>query len=185
LVTLLCGSCTAAKVLTHAANNDPVELPSGTYQLDPRHWNVTFDVDHFGYSRFVMRFDRADATLDFNSSEPEASKLNVAIDATSLDTNVAELDQLVMSDTLLETEQFPKITFTARELHRTAKNVGTMIGDLTIRGRTRPVTIAVTFNGGASTHIDRASFGLNKWYPAVGNDIHVSIQAEFIKHAAK
>ena len=198
-IALSCGSCTAVKVLTHSTTDDPVELPSGAYQLDPHHWSVTFDVDHFGYSRFVMRFDRAKADLDFNAASPEQSRVKVAIDAASIDTNVAELDALVKSDALLEAEKYPEIEFVARELRRTGKNSGEMAGELTIHGESRPIVIAVTLHGGGTnplngdetlgfsgnTHVDRAAFGLFKWYPAVGNDIHVAIEAEFVRHPSK
>ncbi len=198
-ILALCSACTATKVLMHSTESDPVALPSGEYHLDPHHWSITFDVDHLGYSRFVMRFDRADAKLDFDAANPERSHLSVTIKAASIDSNVSELDDLLRSDSLLDSAHYPEIRFTARELHRTGKNTGEMMGDLTLLGKTQPVSVMVTFNGGAANPItgddslgfsahaqfDRASFGLSKWYPAVGNQINVAIQAEFIKPQVK
>jgi polyisoprenoid-binding protein YceI len=195
LAVLGCASCTAAKVLTHTTSADPVDAPSGLYHLDPYHWSVTFDVDHLGYSRFVMRFDQMDADLDFHADDPARSAVTARIAAASLDTHVAELDELVRGPDLLDADRFPEIRFVSRQLQPTGKNSGEMSGDLTIDGVTRPVTLAVTFNGGASNplsdkytlgftasgHFDRSAFGLLRWYPAVGREIRVAIEAEFDK----
>ncbi len=193
LVILGCASCTAAKVLTHSTSPNPLDAPSGLYHLDPYHWSVTFDVDHLGYSHFVMRFDQMDADLDFQASDPARSSVTARIAAASLDTHVGELDELIRGPDLLDTDQFPEIHFVSRQLHQTGYNNGEMEGDLTIGGVTRPVTLAITFNGGAPNplsdkftlgftaigHFDRTTFGLSKWYPAVGREIRVTIEAEF------
>jgi polyisoprenoid-binding protein YceI len=190
---LLCASCTAVKVATHQTSSDPIDAPAGAYHLDPHHWSVTFDVDHFGYSRFVMRFDRMKADLDFHPEDPTRSKVTAHIETASLDTNDPELDELVKGPELLEAERFPEITFQSRELRAIGKNTGEMTGDLTIHGVTVPVTLSVTFNGGApnpltgrhtlgfsaSGHFSRGAFGLMHWYPAVGREIQLRIEAEF------
>ena len=91
-----------------------------------------------------------------------------------------------------------KIRFASTRFERTGESRGTLSGDLTIRGVTQPVTLDVTFNGfapdpltkkdtlgfSADGHFSRAKFGLATWYPAVGDDIHVRIQAEFVKTPA-
>ena len=192
-LALACAACTAIKVVTHSTSADPIDAPAGAYHLDPHHWSVTFDVDHFGYTRYVMRFDKMTADLDFHPEDPTQSKVAVRIEAASLDTNDAELDDLVKGPELLESERFPEITFVSRELHVTGKNTGEMTGDLTIHGETKPVTLAVTFNGGAPNpltgrhtlgfsangHFSRGAFGLMNWYPAVGREIQLRIEAEF------
>ena len=192
-LALACASCTAVKVVTHATSADPVDAPAGLYHLDPHHYSLTFDVDHFGYSRFMMRFDKMQADLDFHPEDPVKSKVTARIAAASLDTNVAELDEMVRGPELLESDRFPDITFVSRQLRATGKNTGEMDGDLTIHGQTQPVTLAVTFNGGAPNpltdkhtlgfsatgHFSRSAFGLGRWYPAVGREIQVRIEAEF------
>jgi len=194
LLTLLASaSCTAVKVVTHTTSADPIDAPAGLYHLDAHHWSVTFDVDHFGYSRFVMRFDRMTADLDFHPDNPAASKVTAHIATASLDTNDAELDDMVRGSELLEADRFPEIIFVSKQLRVTGKNTGEMDGDLTIHGQTQPVTLAVTFNGGAPNpltdkhtlgfsatgHFNRSAFGLGRWYPAVGREIQLRIEAEF------
>jgi polyisoprenoid-binding protein YceI len=192
-LALSMSACTALSVVTHSVSPDEASVPAGRYQLDPHHWNVSFDVDHFKYSRFVMRFDKTTAQLNWNAAGMDQSAVTVDIDATSLDTNVPILNKMVSGPDMLDVEHSPTIHFASTAFKRTADNKGELTGDLTIRGTTRPVTLAVTFNGhapnpltkqqtlgfSADGHFSRAQFGLSTWYPAVGDDVHVAIQAEF------
>lgn len=192
---LVLAACTALSVATHRVSDDPVTAPAGLYRLDPRHSSLIFDVDHLGYSRFVARFDAVEATLDAAPAAPETSRLVVTVKAASIDTNVAELDRLIAGPELLDAGRYPDIRFETTSLRRTGKNSGEMIGNLTMHGKTGAVALAVTFNGAAPDPLtgedtlgfsaegrfNRADWGLGDWWPAVGNDVHVSVQAEFIK----
>jgi len=193
LAMVACASCTAVKVVTHTTSADPIDAPAGLYHFDPHHCSLTFDVDHLSYSRFVMRFDKMEADLEFHPDDPAASKVTARIAAASLDTNVADLDELVRGPDLLDAEHFPEITFVSKALRVTGKTTGEMDGELTIHGQTQPVTLSVTFNGGAPNpltdkhtlgfsatgHFSRSAFGLGRWYPAVGREIQLRIEAEF------
>jgi polyisoprenoid-binding protein YceI len=197
LLASVLASCTALKVVTHDVNDDPVKAPAGTYHLDPHHWSIVFDVDHFGYSRFVSRFDKAEATLEVVSAAPEQSRVDVTIKAASVDTNDPELDAMLKSADLFDAGKYPDIRFVSTSLKRTGPKTGEMTGDLTLHGATHPVTLAVTFNGAApdpltgedtvgfsaSGAFNRSQWGLSAWWPAVGNDVHVRIEAEFVKSA--
>lgn len=192
---LALAACTVLSVATHRVSDDPVTAPAGLYRLDPRHSSLIFDVDHLGYSRFVARFDLVEATLDAAPAAPETSRLDVTVKAASVDTNVAELDKLIAGPDLLDAARYPDIRFETTSLRRTGKNTGEMTGKLTMHGKTAPVTLAVTFNGAAPDPLtgedklgfsaegrfSRGDWGLGAWWPAVGNDVHVSVQAEFIR----
>jgi polyisoprenoid-binding protein YceI len=105
---------------------------------------------------------------------------------------------MVKSANMLDVERYPEIRFVSTRFERTGESRGTLTGDLTIHGVTQPFTLDVTFNGfapdpltkkdtlgfSAEGHFSRAKFGLATWYPAVGDDIHVRIQAEFVKTPA-
>lgn len=194
LSTAALASCTAARVLTHSTNNDPLAVRPGAYRLDPHHWSVVFDVDHLGFSRFVMRFDRVTADLNFAAEAPERSQMTAVIDAASVDTNDPELDDMVRGPNMFDVNRYPEIRYQATGLQRTGTATGTMTGTLTIHDHSQPVTLQVTFNGGAPNPVtreytlgfsatgtfNRSDFGLSTWYPAVGEDVRVSIQAEFV-----
>lgn len=192
---LALGACTALNVVTHSVNDDPVKAPAGLYRLDPHHSSLLFDVDHFGYTRFVTRFDKVEAALDVVPDAPEKSRLHVTIKAASVDTNNRELDEMLRGSEMFDVAKFPEITFASASLKRTGPKTGEMTGDLTLHGQSHPVTLAVTFNGAApdpltgedtlgfsaSGNFSRSQWGLAAWWPAVGDDVHVAIQAEFVK----
>ncbi|ADG19054.1 YceI family protein [Paraburkholderia atlantica] len=191
-------ACTPIQVLTHSVSQNEARVPPGRYDIDQDHTSITFDIDHFKYTRFTMRFNRKQGELDWNDGGLDRSTASVAIDAASIDTNVPLLDKMVKSDSMLDVARYPQIRFASTRFERTGEARGTLSGELTIRGVTQPVTLDVTFNGfapdpltkkdtlgfSADGHFSRAKFGLTTWYPAVGDDIHVRIQAEFVKTPA-
>ncbi|HZZ02482.1 YceI family protein [Paraburkholderia sp.] len=191
-------ACTPLQVLTHTVSQNEARVPAGRYEIDPDHSSITFDIDHFKYSRFTMRFDRKQGQLDWNEGGLDRSSATITIDAASIDTNVPLLDKMVKSDSMLDVSRYPEVRFASTHFERTGESRGTLTGDLTIHGVTQPVTLDVTFNGfapdpltkkdtlgfSADGHFSRAKFGLATWYPAVGDDIHVRVQAEFVKTPA-
>ncbi|WP_421026297.1 YceI family protein [Paraburkholderia sp. A1RO-5L] len=196
-VACLLPGCMPLRVVTHSVSPVEASVPAGHYTLDAHHWSIVFDIDHLHYTRFVMRFDRASAQLDWPANALESAKVDAVIDAASLDTNVPLLDRMVKGPQLLDVEHYAQIRFTSTHFERTAdvdgKPAGKLTGDLTIHGVTQPVTLDVVFNGyapdpltkqptlgfAANGRFSRAKFGLSTWYPAVGDEIDVRIQAEF------
>ncbi|MDE1180285.1 YceI family protein [Paraburkholderia sp.] len=197
-LVLTAAACTPLRVVTHSVNANEARVPAARYTLDPHHWSIVFDVDHLKYSRFTMRFDRATAQLGWQAGGMENSTVTVAIDAASVDTNVPILDKLVKGADMFDVERHPQMRFVSTGFQRTGNARGTLTGNLTIRDVTRPVTLDVTFNGfapdpltkqdtlgfSAEGTFSRAKFGLSTWFPAVGDDVHVRIQAEFVKPRA-
>lgn len=197
-VLLTAMACTPMQVLTHTVSQNETRVPPGHYDLDPDHCSITFDIDHFKYSRFTMRFDRKQGQLDWNEGGLDKSTATITIDAASIDTNVPLLDKMVKSASMLDVSRYPEVRFVSTRFERTGESRGTLTGDLTIHGVTQPVVLDVTFNGfapdpltkkdtlgfSADGHFSRARFGLATWYPAVGDDIHVRVQAEFVKTPA-
>lgn len=194
---LTMSACTPLQVVSHTVSVEEARVPVGEYVMDADHWSITFDVEHLKYSRFVMRFDRARGTLQWKSGGLEASTVDVAIDANSVDTKVPLLNKMVTGADMFDAATFPTIRFVGKHLVRTGPAQGKLEGELTIRTVTRPVTLDVTFNGygrnplthadtlGFSAHgaFSRAQFGLATWYPAVGNDVQVRVEAEFERSA--
>jgi len=194
----MAAACTPLQVVTHSVSQTEARVPVGQYALDPHHWSIVFDVDHLKYSRFTMRFDRATAQLDWNAGGMDKSSVAVTIDADSVDTNVPLLDKMVKSENMFDVQRYPQIRFVSTGFERTGAASGKLTGNLTIRGATQPVTLDVTFNGfgpdpltkedtlgfSAEGSFSRSKFGLGTWYPAVGDDVHVRIQAEFVRPEA-
>ncbi len=194
----------AAATLALAAQNanalsvstDPKNAPAGAYQLEQRHTQVLFAIPHFGgITNYYGRFDKVSGSLNFNPNDPAASAVSVAIDTTSVDTMSQELIGELQGQAVFDSAHFPQATFKSTSATRTGPNTGTVTGDLTIKGITKPVTFAVTFNGGlqspmggaydigfhGTTTIKRSDFNMTDmvWAPVVGDDVQLTIEAMF------
>jgi polyisoprenoid-binding protein YceI len=172
---------------------DSGAAPAGAYALDPAHSSVTMRVSHFGLSYATLRFDKIDATLDYDPAHPEASKLQVTIDPASIDTGDEALNRQIAGD-LFEAGKYPQIRFVSTTVKPTIEGRAQVTGDLAFHGVTHPVDLDVLFNGAgqdpqhltrlgfsANATIQRSQFGVTKYRPAAGDDVSVDIEVEFKK----
>lgn len=193
-LTLLLLGC--ASLLVHEVKTEPTALKGGAFTLDKGHAALLWKVNHLGFSAFVGRFNKFDATLDFDPNKPEASKLNVVIQAASLDVNQPDFEESLRGPEWFDTAKHPEIRFTSTAIEVTGKTTGRVTGDLTFLGRTKPVTLDVTFNGGAANFITgkftlgfqatatvkRTEFGMTNFAPkVVGPDVTLEIHVEFVE----
>ncbi|HEY8949639.1 MAG TPA: YceI family protein [Rhizomicrobium sp.] len=171
----------------------PVDAKKGTYKIDPRHTQIIFEIQHMGLSNFFGRFSKVSGQLVFDPAAPESSSLQADVDMTAIDTHVSELDKELVD--FFKADKFPTASFKATGITRTGDNTGTVTGDLTLAGITKPVTLNVTFKGArnppipfqpyrigfdATATIHRADFGLTHaiWSGMVGDDVTLLIEME-------
>ncbi|MFO1013092.1 MAG: YceI family protein [Caulobacteraceae bacterium] len=183
----------AAFPAASAVSRDPAQMPAGTWQLDRSHSTVTARVMHMERSWYVVRFDVVDATLTYDARNPEASRLSASVDATSFDVN-ADYGRR-FADQFLDATKSPRMTFVSTQLTRTGPSTGTMTGNLTLHGVTKPVTFNVVFNGAgagmlpltntagfsATATIKRSDFGSTFLQNLVGDDVIITVETEFTK----
>ncbi|MEM7006149.1 MAG: YceI family protein [Pseudomonadota bacterium] len=176
----------------HALNE---KVSTGEYVMDVTHGYVTFSYNHLGFSNPQLRFRTVDAKLDLNAEAPAESSVNVTIAANSIDTGVDVFDGHMNSADWLDTETYPEITFVSTALEQSDAGTGTLTGDLTIKGVTKPVTLDVTLIGAgphplnqketvgveATGTVLRSDFGLGNFVPAVGDEVSILISGEFNK----
>ena len=174
---------------------EPTELRGGAFALDPEHATLHWKVDHLGFSLFVGRFDRFDASLDFDPNDPAAARLEVVVETASVSTNVPGFADELRGRSWFDSDRHPEARFVSREITVTGPDTGIVTGDLTLLGVTNAMTLDVTFNGGApniltgrytlgfAAHavIDRTAFGLSTFAPAVGREVALEIHAEFVE----
>ena len=179
-----------------ALTQTPAEVQAGTYKLDPDHGKVTWSVDHLGFSTYVGQFVNAQADLVLDPANPSASRLTATIPLTEVDTNSDGLDAHLQTADFFDTANHPVATFVSRTVTVDAgdPSEATVVGDLTLRGVTRPVTMAVEFNqagpsmGGAyragfdgQATIKRSDFGVDYALPVLGDEVTLHIEGEFIR----
>lgn len=171
-----------------AAKAEPRDLA-----VDLSHTSVHWFIGHGGFSRVIGQFRAInEAKVVFDPDDVSNSQVSAVIDAASLDSNHYFRDNYTRSDTFLDVRQHPTITFTSTEIAETGENTGTMTGDLTLRGVTKPVTFEVNWNGSgphlsgkyqidgftASTTVNRQDFGIEAFSPWVADEIEILIQLE-------
>jgi polyisoprenoid-binding protein YceI len=130
----------------------------GTWIVDPAHSHVGFWVRHLGLAKVRGSFSEFVATI-IVADDPEASEVTATIETASIDTHLEARDAHLRSADFLDAEHHPQLHFRSRAVRRDGGRWA-VDGDLTIRGVTRPVTLALDYLGAVATgdgH-DRASF---------------------------
>ena len=113
------------------------------YRIDPAHSFVQFRISHLGFSWMIGTFDKVSGGFIFDpAAGPAGQKISVEIDTASVDTSHAERDKHLRSADFLNVRKFPKATFVSTGYEGDARG-GTMKGQLTLMGVTRPVAVAV------------------------------------------
>ncbi len=117
-----------------------------SWSIDPTHSTVGFSVRHMMFSKVRGRFASYSATVGLDAGDLTRSKLTVEIDPASVDTGVADRDGHLKSPDFLDVAQFPTIRFVSSGVTKSDDGLA-LAGDLTIRGVTKPVTLAVEVLG--------------------------------------
>lgn len=119
------------------------------YELDPTHTAVYFTVEHVGYAKTLGIFADVQGTFDYDIEKQELGDVSVTIDAASVDTFNDARDEHVRNKDFLDVANHPEITFTANGGTPASDTSGTVTGELTLLGQTRPITLNVTLNKAA------------------------------------
>ena len=179
-----------------------LKIPAGDYTLDKSHASLIFKVNHLGFSSFTARFTRFDATLRFDPARPASARVEATIDPRSISADNAPagfLESLQGAD-WLDAAKFGQMTFRSTSVTAAGARRLRVTGDFTLHGVTRPLTLAVAFNGGYAGHpmdpnarigfsghgkFKRSDFGISFGIPApgsqmgVGDEVEIVLQAEF------
>jgi polyisoprenoid-binding protein YceI len=151
-----------------------VEYPVvGTYAIDVSHTQVGFAVRHMAVSKVRGRFSTFEGSLEL-AEDPTDSKVSLTIEANSVDTRDENRDNHLRTDDFFDIANHPTWTFASTAITAESATEWKVVGDLTIRGVTRPVTLDASLEGvvkdpygnnrvgfSASTTIDRDDFGVS------------------------
>ena len=107
------------------------------------HAFINFRIQHLGFSWLHGRFNDFSGTFSYDEANPTASRAQITIDMASLDTNHAERDKHLRGADFFAVDRHPQATFSSTAYRAEGEGRGVLVGDLTLRGVTRPVEIAV------------------------------------------
>ena len=199
LVLALTGApgCTSLvnAAITPQLDASAASLPAGDYTLDTAHAALIFRINHLGFADYVGRFERFEAGLSGDPADPESARLTALIDMTSLDVANPDFAATLMGPDWFNAGAHPQAVFRSTGVSRTEGNNAAVMGELTLNGVTRPITLAVRLNGSgydrlrgadvvgfsAETEINRSEFGISRFAGPVGETVRIEIEAEFVK----
>lgn len=167
-----------------------------TLAIDRSHSEVAFQVRHL-LSKVRGRFADFTGTVEFDEVNPANSRVDVTIQARSIDTAEPDRDKHLRSGDFFDVESYPTLTFTSTSVQPRGGNVYDVEGNLTIHGVTRPVLLPASYLGSAQdpwgntkfvfeadTTLNRKDFGLG-WNAAletggllVGDEVKVSLSIQ-------
>jgi polyisoprenoid-binding protein YceI len=188
-MALAFAAATAADAATPAFNT----VKAGTYKVESNHTQVGFSLSHFGFTNYSGLFSGATGTLRLNPSSPSANQLDVVIPVQSIMTTVPALTDVLKSDKWFDVSKFPQATFKSTNVTIGANDVLTIVGNFTLHGVTKPVTLrahlmgvgvnpldkAYTVGFEAQGSIKRSEFGVSLYAPALGDVVELSIAGAF------
>ncbi len=162
------------------------------YTLDASASNVSAKVPFFGLASKTARFPRMQGAVTIVPGAPERAVIDVTFDATAIEAPDSVTLARLRGEKFFWVEKYPDIRFVGRSLKLTSATRGTVTGELTARGVTRPATLAVTFDADpvaqagkpvsftGTTTIDRRQFGMKSYQLLVGNKVDITLRARMV-----
>ena len=184
---------------TTTATEGKTSARSTTWNIDASHTNATFSVRHLMISNVRGDFQKVSGSVTYDPAKPEAASVKAQIEVGSISTRDAQRDTHLRSADFFDAERFPFITFASTSVRRAGKALE-VVGDLTIRGTTREVVLAIEgptpeqvdpwgntrVGVSASTKIKRSDFGMT-WNTlleaggvVVGDEITIHLDVELV-----
>lgn len=171
---------------------NPSLVTAGTYKVDPNHTQVTWKVNHLGFSLLQGQFGASGGQITVDPAKPQATRLEVTFDVNQLSTTSDAFTKHLKSDDFFNVAAHPTARFVSRTVQVNGDKA-TITGDLTIKDMTRPVTLQATFVGAgpnprggklnfgfrATGRINRSEFGLGMAAPMVSDRVDLEINAAF------
>ncbi|MCC4593457.1 YceI family protein [Xanthomonas campestris pv. cannae] len=163
------------------------------YALDPVHTRVLFAIEHAGFSKALGTVSGSTGTLVFDPDDWRSARLQARVPLQRLDLGDAKWNRAALAHNLLDGERYPEAQFVSTRVEPIDAQHAKVIGQLTLHGVTREVTLDVTLNAvkrhplppfrrtagfSATTTLQRADFGISAWPSVIGGTVELRIEAE-------
>ncbi|SET34069.1 YceI family protein [Stigmatella erecta] len=182
----------------------PSIAAASTWEIDPAHSSAKFTVKHMMITNVTGEFGNVTGTVNLDDKDPSKTSITASVDTTTINTNQAKRDAHLKSPDFFDVEKYPAMTFKSTSVKANGKEKFKVMGDLTLHGVTKPVTLDVesasteikdpwggTRRGAsATTKLNRKDFGLT-WNQAletggvaVSEDVNVTLDLQLVKKDA-
>ena len=163
-----------------------------SWRFDPLHTQVWFSADHQGFSHPQGRLRVKEGWFQFDATDWARARVDVLIDLNAVDLGDAKWNAAVKSAAWLDTARWPTARFVSSRVEPIDATHGVIHGELTLRGKTRPVEVAFTLNRigndpyafrrkagfSASASLRRTEFGMDRYRQVVGETITLRFEIE-------
>lgn len=163
-----------------------------SFEIDPVHTRVAFQVSHAGFSNPLGAFSGAHGTIEFDAADWSGAHVDVVVPLATLDLGDRDWNGKILDATFFDAKAFPDARFVSTRVEKTGERTANIHGDLSLHGVTRPVVLVATFNAlkrhpltlrrtvgfSATATISRAAFDIDAWKNLVGDEVRVVIEVE-------
>jgi polyisoprenoid-binding protein YceI len=183
-----------AVLIALAAVATSAQAAPETYTIDNSHTYPHFSYTHLGFSKQTHKFDKTSGKVVLDRAAKSGS-VDVTIDATSVNTGYALFNEHIQAADYFDTAKYPTLTFKSSKMTFNGDEPASLVGDLTIKGVTKPVTLTVTHfkcmphpmlkvpacGANATATVKRSDFNMGKNVPYVGDEITLTLAIEAVK----
>jgi polyisoprenoid-binding protein YceI len=177
----------------HAGSAPAAALSAeGGFKIDPVHTSILFGVKHDSVATFYGRFNKSSGMFNIDAADPSKSVVDIAIETESVDTANGNRDKHLKSGDFFSASEFPTITFKSKSFKKVSEGMYEVTGDLTIRGKTKSISVPVTDTGHGKSmqgkevagfetkfNLKRSDFGVSFMIgPALSDDVALIVSVE-------
>ncbi len=169
-------------------------LAADTYTIDPGHTFPRFEISHFGFSTHHGQFNKTSGKLTLDRAA-RTGGVEITVNTASIGTGDPKLEEHLRSPDFFNVEKFPTMTFKSKTFRFSGDAPAAAEGELTLLGVTRPLTLTISrvkcgphpmlkkevCGAAVSATLKRSDFGMQKYVPAVGDEVTLRIQVEALK----
>lgn len=173
---------------------DPSRVAAGSYKVDTNHTQVFWTLEHMGISPLSGGFGASGGSLEIDPAHLSAAKVSVTFNVAAMSTTAPAFTTHLSGPDLLDVTKFPVASFVSTSVVANGTDA-TVIGNLTLKGTTKPVTLAMKFHGAGinpmskkleigfsgTTTIKRSEFGIGYALPIVGDEVRLNVTGVFEK----
>lgn len=182
-----------------ALGTAPAHAASEDYVLDPVHTRVMFAVEHAGFSKAIGTLSGSTGSLSFDPEDWSTARVDVSIPLRQTELGDAKWNRATLGGSLLDAQRFPDARFVSTRVEPVDEKRARVVGDLTLRGVTREITLDVVFNVvkrhplppfrrtagfSATTAIKRSDFGISAWKSMIGDEVELRMEVEAVRGQA-
>lgn len=172
-----------------------VAAAADTWKVDPQHSRIAFTTGHLGISDVTGVFREYVVTISASKPDFSDAVFELTIETKSLDTGVQKRDDHLRSADFFEVDKYSQMTFRSAKIQPAGENRYTLSGDLTVHGKTRPITAELWYRGTTQNQenvtagfqltatLKRSDFGIGPKFqpPMISDEVQVKADGEFIK----